>query len=177
MFAAVVMGGRGAIIEAFVPKTTDFAGNPTNSACYGVVPNTLASGLTLPTFSYPILQYDADNKRLFGCGISLASGYFECYSFDSTSWTQITLNYNQYSFPTSYLWFIYNKQIWIFNDNGPRVIDLIASPNVVQNFWVTILFYLKCFLSFFSFLLTYLFSFFLSFLLYLSIYLFLSFII
>jgi hypothetical protein len=122
------MGGKPkAAIEAFVPKTTDFSGNPTNGVCYGVVPNTVKGGTgTLPNLQNPILQYDSTNSKLYGCGRH--SVLFECYSFDGSEvWSKVDLSpivNNVYSIPNAYLWFIYRDQIWIVSDTHPRVLDL-----------------------------------------------------
>jgi hypothetical protein len=126
---AVVIGGkRGAIVEAFVPGTAAAA------SCYGVVPN---AAKLLPAFLNPVALYDT--AKLYVCGTSYSSGLFECYVLsDAGVWTAVDLSScNIYSFPYTFQWFIYNNQIWIINDNGPKVLDVLNTINKCQNFWDT----------------------------------------
>ncbi len=132
MVSAVVIGGkRGSIVEAFVPGTN------TNASCYGVIPN--PNGI-LPAFQNPVAQFDSGASRLYVCGTSFTSGLFECYFLNSAGiWNPLDItaftNCNIYSFPSTYQWFIYNNQIWMISDNGPKILDL---PNrQCQNFWDT----------------------------------------
>ncbi len=131
-----------ATVESFVPKTKDFAGADTLPACYGVVPNAIASGGKLPILSNPIAQYDSAAKRLYACGQSSVTTLFECYSYDKAGavWTKITLQaatFNANSFSNTYLWFIYNAQVWIADDVTPKILDLINPGKLVQNYWDT----------------------------------------
>ncbi len=118
-------------MEAFVPGTAAAA------SCYGVIPN---PGGILPAFQNPVAQFDSGASRLYTCGTSFTSGLFECYFLNSAGiWNPLDItgftNCNIYSFPNIFQWFIYNYQIWIINDNGPKILDL---PNgQCQNFWDT----------------------------------------
>jgi hypothetical protein len=141
----VIGGGTLSIIETFVPGTLQpTSGSAIATTCYGTLTLAKTGGGTIPSLQGPyVTQFIQDastpsNSKLYNCGRNSVNGKYECYSLAQSSgatWTPVTITpaVTTTTVPISFLWFIYNKQIFIATDSQAGVLNLAAGTS--QSFW------------------------------------------
>jgi hypothetical protein len=143
----VIGGGITSTIETFVPGTPQpTSGGAIATTCYGTLTLAKTGGGTLPALQKTyVTQFIPDavtpaNSKLYNCGRNSVNGKYECYSLAQTAgatWTLVTITpaVTTTTVPLSFLWFIYNKQIFIATDSQAGVLNLAAGTS--QPFWDT----------------------------------------
>ncbi len=140
----MIGGGITSTIETFVPGTLQpTSGGAIATTCYGTLTLAKTGGGTIPSLQGTyVTQFIPDavtaaNSKLYYCGRNSVNGKYECYSLAQTAatWTpvDITPAVTTTTVPLSFLWFIYNKQIFIATDSQAGVLNLAAGTS--QPFW------------------------------------------